>query len=43
MNGRQLIAYRNPCARGYETVRPDFRMLMRWKGMNVSSIVTLNK
>lgn len=43
MTPRQLTAYGAPCARAYETLRPDFRMVMRWKGMTVSSIVTVNK
>jgi hypothetical protein len=43
MNDRQRIAYAAPCARAHETLNPDFRRIMRWKGMTVSSIVTVNK
>lgn len=43
MNERQHIAFASPCARAWETLRPDFVRLVAFKGRTWSSILSLNK
>lgn len=43
MTPRQRIAYARPCARAWETLAPEFRVLLRHKGEAWSTILSVNK
>lgn len=43
MNERQSIAFLLPCARAWETLRPEFTRLVEYKGRTWSTILSVNK
>lgn len=43
MTERQLIAYRNPCARAWDTLAPEFRRIALGSLQHISTILTVNK
>jgi hypothetical protein len=40
---RAVVALANPCARAWETTRPEFAAFVSWKGLSWSTILTVNK
>jgi hypothetical protein len=43
MTPRQVVAIELPCARAWETLRPEFRRLLAWKNEVWSTILSVNK
>lgn len=43
MTPRQRLAFLRPCARAHETVAPEFFALVRFKGLLLSTILSVNK
>lgn len=43
MTERQTIAYTNPCTRGWDTMKPEFRRFIKVAGYVYSTILTVNK
>jgi len=43
MTYRQILAYRQPCARGPETLNGEFRQFLRRGTLKLSAILTVNK
>ena len=43
MTPRQHIAFARPCARAWETLAPEFRVILSHKGATWSTILSVNK